>query len=190
MKQRSRRDAHKINSRALNTESESTKEILPTQHLLVSIKFPSTVMMKIMKFQDTVRPFLLVVVAVLFSMVQANPIWGCDGNGGACSCGYDGDGNIITMNRFYGDHNDEKVWGCGGAFALTGGKLSGQWGGTRDSLASSMGLDFSQGKSFHGWEGCCYVCGANLQMAGKLSSGWYCEKDFSSTGIWLKGKHR
>jgi hypothetical protein len=24
-------------------------------------------------------------------------------------------------------------------------------------------------------------------LAGRLSSGWYCEKDFFSTGIWLKG---
>jgi len=115
------------------------------------------------------------------------PIWGCDGNGGACSCGYGGDGAVITMNRFFGDSNDEQVMGCGGAFALTGASLSGQWGGTQDSLAASIGLDFSQGASYYGWEGCCYVCGANLQLAGKLSSGWYCEKDFFSTGIWLKG---
>ncbi len=115
------------------------------------------------------------------------PIWGCDGNGGACNCGMGGDGSVITMNRFYGDYNDEQVMGCGGAFALTGGSLSGQWGGSQDSLAASIGIDFSQGASYYGWEGCCYVCGANLQLAGRLSSGWYCEKDFFSTGIWLKG---
>jgi len=117
----------------------------------------------------------------------------CDSNGGSCGCGTDGSGRDITLNRFFGDWNDETVFGCGGAFALSGAELGAQWettfseGGPEASTGASLGLSFSQGESWNGWEGCCYVCGVNLQMAGKLSSGWYCEKDFFSTGIWLKG---
>jgi hypothetical protein len=100
------------------------------------------------------------------------------------------------MNRFFGDNNDQKVHGCGGAFQLTGASLNQQWGGTLSSsgpeasVATSIGLDFSQQTSADGWEGCCNICGFNLQMAGKISDGWFCEKDFFSTGIWLKGKNK
>jgi len=37
------------------------------------------------------------------------------------------------------------------------------------------------------WETCCQNCGTTLQNDNVLSPGWYCEKDFFSTGIWLKG---
>ena len=56
----------------------------------------------------------------------------CTGNGGACGCGKTSEGKIISMNRYWGDENDEKVWGCGGggAFHLTGADWNSQWGGT------------------------------------------------------------
>ncbi len=119
----------------------------------------------------------------------------CAGNGGACECGMTGNGNIITMDRFYGDNNDEQVMGCGGAFQLTGASWNTQWGGTlsetgpQASIMNTIGLTFSQSASYDGWEGCCTICGLNLQLSGKLSSGWYCQKDFFSTGIWLRGKN-
>ena len=119
----------------------------------------------------------------------------CAGNGGACECGMTGNGNIITMDRFYGDNNDEQVMGCGGAFQLTGASWNTQWGGTlsetgpQASIMNTAGLTFSQSASYDGWEGCCTICGLNLQLSGKLSSGWYCQKDFFSTGIWLRGKN-
>jgi hypothetical protein len=112
-----------------------------------------------------------------------SPIDLCAGDGGACQCGQGGDGSLITLNRFWGDATDEQVFGCGGAFHLDGATLEAQYGG---DPTGSLGLSFSQADSFDGWEGCCYICGLNLQIAGKLSSGWYCEKDFFSTGIWLK----
>jgi hypothetical protein len=120
-------------------------------------------------------------------IAPTTPIVGCDPNGGSCRCGAGGDGSVITLNRFWGDSSDEQVWGCGGAFQLSGASLSGQWGGSQDGNAINAGFDFSQSASYHGWEGCCNICGMNLQLAGRLSSGWYCEKDFFSTGIWLKG---
>ncbi len=104
----------------------------------------------------------------------------CEPNGGACECGKDDNGVLITLNRFWGDSSDEQVMGCGGAFQFTGLDLSVE-------KNPSAGANFGQGETFYGWEGCCTVCGKNLQAAGKLSSGWYCEKDFFSTGIWLKG---
>lgn len=120
----------------------------------------------------------------------------CTGDGGACGCGAGGDGSRITLNRFWGDDSDEQVWGCGGAFRLEAVTLDQQWGGTltmegpQAEVSRSLGLTFGQEDSFDGWEGCCYICGANLQIAGKISSGWYCEKDFFSTGIWLKGTNK
>ncbi|KAL3766030.1 hypothetical protein ACHAWU_002745 [Discostella pseudostelligera] len=118
--------------------------------------------------------------------VLTSPLSGlCEPNGGTCGCGKDGNGGVITLNRFWGDSSDEQVWGCGGAFALTGLELSQQWDSS--TVQSSVGVIFEQGDSYHGWEGCCQVCGLNLQMAGRLSSGWYCEKDLFATGIWLKG---
>ena len=99
-------------------------------------------------------------------------------------------GEAITLNRFWGDSSNEQVMGCGGGFALTGADMSAQWGGSKDSTAASLGIEFSQQNVLKEWEGCCYVCGANLELAGKLSSGWYCEKDWwPHTGIWLKGKN-
>jgi hypothetical protein len=100
------------------------------------------------------------------------------------------------MNRYYGDNNDEQVYGCGGAFQLSGADLDLQWGGALSqggreaNIAAGLGLNFAQQESFDGWEGCCYICGVNLQIAGKISDGWYCEKDFFSTGIWLKGRNK
>lgn len=116
----------------------------------------------------------------------------CVGDGGACGCGRGGDGKLITLNRFFGDDSDQQVWGCGGAFSLNGGTWGAEWAATTTgtSAGTKAGMDFSQQVSYDGWEGCCFICGANLQLAGKLSSGWYCEKDFFSTGIWLKGKNK
>ena len=102
------------------------------------------------------------------------------------------------MNSFVGDENNEKIYGCGGAFQLTGSTLNQQWGGTpcetgpEANVAAILGLEFSQQDSYDGWEGCCYICGANLQMAGKLSDGWSCQKnsEIFATGIWLKGKNK
>ncbi|OWA54640.1 hypothetical protein BV898_19039 [Hypsibius exemplaris] len=37
------------------------------------------------------------------------------------------------------------------------------------------------------WEACCAACGSALQSSNSIKSGWHCEKDFFSTGIWLKG---
>jgi hypothetical protein len=108
-----------------------------------------------------------------------SPIDVCAGDGGACQCGQGGDGTLITLNSFWGDATDEQVYGCSGAFHLDGATFDGQYGG---DLNGPLGLS----DSFDGWEGCCNICGMNLQIAGKLSSGWYCEMDSSSTGIWLK----
>lgn len=119
----------------------------------------------------------------------------CNGNGGSCFCGAGSDGNRISINRFFGDQNDEQVFGCGGAFRLSTADWNSQWGGTltqngpEASVAHGFGFSFTQDESADGWEGCCNICGLNLQMAGKISDGWYCEKDFFSTGIWLKGIH-
>jgi hypothetical protein len=127
---------------------------------------------------------------------RITPVAQCSGNGGACGCGLGGDGHIISMNKFFGDSNDEKVWGCGGAFKLDGATWNSQWGGTisetgpEASVMNSVGLTFSSSASYDGWEGCCLICGVNLQIEGKLSDGWYCEKDLFSTGIWLKGTNK
>jgi len=73
----------------------------------------------------------------------------CVGNGGTCGCGKTGDGRLITLSRFFGDQNNEKVEGCGGAFALTSAQLGAQWektfmeGGPEVSIAASIGLTFS-----------------------------------------------
>ena len=93
--------------------------------------------------------------------------------------------NGITLNRFDSDGTDEKVWGCGGNFYLSGASLSGT---LAKEPSAEIGLSFSQSDSFYGWEGCCSVAGEALQSRGYLSDGWFCEKDFFSTGIWLKGK--
>ncbi|MFN9982761.1 MAG: hypothetical protein ACK53Y_22720, partial [bacterium] len=116
------------------------------------------------------------------------PLFGCEGNGGNCICGKGGDGNLITLNRFYGDDSDEKVWGCGGAFILSGIDLEAQYDGEVPSVGGNVA--FTQESSWEGWEGCCAICGYNLEWSGKISSGWYCEKDFFATGIWLKGKNK
>eukprot|EP00457_Paulinella_chromatophora_P006952 gb/GEZN01006972.1/.p1 GENE.gb/GEZN01006972.1/~~gb/GEZN01006972.1/.p1 ORF type:complete len:376 (-),score=21.07 gb/GEZN01006972.1/:265-1392(-) len=125
----------------------------------------------------------------------------CNGAGGTCGCGYSNGNTPITLNRFYGDNSDEKVWGCGGGFGLDGATWNRQWGGSLDStgpqgsISDTVGLSFSSSASFYGWEGCCYICGLNLQMAGVLSEGWHCAKDsifggWGATGIWLKGKNK
>ncbi len=122
------------------------------------------------------------------SSSSSSPVNLCTGNGGACGCGESSDGaSKITMNRFWGDDNDEKVYGCGGAFRLDAVSWDAQWDG---ALSGTFGTSFIQDASLDGWEGCCWICGVNLQMAGKLSDGWYCEKDFFSTGIWLKGTNK
>ena len=131
-------------------------------------------------------------------VVSVGPVSGfCDPNGGACKCGSDGgaDGNTpIVLNRFWEEQTDTQVSGCGGNFQLSGLELGVQWQSTglTQSVGGSMGLDFSAKKSYLGWEACCYICGANLQLAGKLLSGWYCEKDglVGATGIWLKGARK
>jgi hypothetical protein len=127
---------------------------------------------------------------------MVSPVTGCEGGGDACGCGLGGDGGQISMNRFWGNDNDEKVFGCGGAFALDGASWDAQLGGTLSetggevSAMQSAGLTFSQSASYDGWEGCCLICGVNLELTGKISTGWYCVKDFFSTGIWLKGVNK
>ncbi len=61
-----------------------------------------------------------------------------------------------------------------------------QWGG---ALSASGGLGFTAFASYDGWEGCCLICGVNLELACtcKISTGWHCDKDLFSTGIWLMG---
>jgi hypothetical protein len=84
---------------------------------------------------------------------------GCTGNGGACGCGYGGDGKLLSMNRFFGDGNDMKVDGCGGAFTLSSMDLSASWGGEMSetgpsaSATQSVAAGFSQQPSHDGWEG-------------------------------------
>ena len=125
---------------------------------------------------------------------MSSPVSTCSGGGGACGCGNSGDGKLISMSRFYGDKNDQKVYGCGGAFHLSGASWNAQWGGKltesgpEANALQEAGITFTQSASFDGWEGCCLICGRNLEIAGKISDGWYCEKDWINSGIWLKGK--
>jgi hypothetical protein len=104
----------------------------------------------------------------------------CSGNGGACTA-LEG----ITLNRFDADGTDEKVWGCGFKFSLTGVELAAT---LAEEPSAEVKLSFGQSESFLGWEGCCAAAGEALQSRGYLSDGWFCEKDFFGTGIWLKGK--
>lgn len=108
----------------------------------------------------------------------------CDANGGTCTCAKDGNGMPITVN-FYGDTTDEKVYGCGGAFSLSGADLTATVEG--EVPGGSAGISFLSQDSYYGWEGCCTLCGEILQANGKISSGWQCNKDFFATGIWLVG---
>jgi hypothetical protein len=60
----------------------------------------------------------------------------------------DGNGNIISLNRFVGDDS-------GGAFALAGGASVGaDIGGTPEELSAgiNVGLQFEQQSSYYGWE--------------------------------------
>lgn len=83
----------------------------------------------------------------------------CSGNGGACGCGVSDDGKRLSVNRFCGNKSNEQVCGCGGAFHLSRAGSDKQWGGKLSQsgpeagVAWSMGLDFTQQQSFHGWEG-------------------------------------
>jgi Notch-like protein len=108
----------------------------------------------------------------------------CSGTGGACTV-LSTDKYTISLNRFDADRTDQKVWGCGGAFQLKGSDVSGK---LEKEPSAAIGLSFAQEDSFFGWEGCCSVAGEAMQSRGYLSDGWFCEKDFFSTGIWLKGK--
>lgn len=94
------------------------------------------------------------------SASETNPLTNtCTGNGGACGCGKGGDNNLMTLNRFFGDNNDEKIWGCGGAFKLAGATWNSQWGGSLSAggpeanVLHSVGVDFKQDASYDGWEG-------------------------------------
>jgi hypothetical protein len=110
--------------------------------------------------------------------------------GGTCICGMGGDGApLITMNNFGGDFNDQKVFGCGGAFQLASGGIGTNvdCSGEGCSSGGMAGFGFEQADSYYGWEGCCAVCGTVLQHNGLLSAGWNCQKDFFATGIWLRG---
>jgi hypothetical protein len=107
----------------------------------------------------------------------------CSGNGGACTV-FQGSPSI-TLNKFDADGTDEKVWGCGGEFKFTGMELKGT---LQKEPSLEVSLSFSQTDSYYGWEGCCTVAGEAMQSRGYLSDGWYCEKDWGNTGIWLKGK--
>jgi len=113
--------------------------------------------------------------------------------GGTCQCGMTGDGQQITMQSYGFDSNDQKVWGCGETFKINGGELNTQWGlsgdGTTGEASGSIGgiVSWSLSDSFDGWEGCCNICGTNLQLAGVLSGGWQC-KNAAPAGIWLVGK--
>jgi hypothetical protein len=134
----------------------------------------------------TIFHFIIVSLMVLSPFTTA-----CDSDGGTCTCGSDGNGNLITLNRFWGDKSDEKVWGCGGAFALQSASIDASAELSDKSLSKgvNVGLDFGTEPSYYGWEGCCAVCGTNLEALGFLSSGWYCDKDLFSTGIWLIANH-
>mmetsp|Transcript_33379 Transcript_33379/g.53481 ORF Transcript_33379/g.53481 Transcript_33379/m.53481 type:complete len:185 (+) Transcript_33379:47-601(+) len=127
---------------------------------------------------------LMFVVTAHAKFVDDGPVY-CT-TGGACHCGYGGDGAILTLNRFTGD---DKVYGCGGAFRLSGAEASAEWQGSSagQSGSGSLMFSFTQDSSYDGWEGCCFICGKNLEIADMIESGWYCEKDAFSTGIWLKG---
>ena len=114
------------------------------------------------------------------SLIRYNSFIKCGGTGGACYV-FD----KITLNRFDGDGTDEKVWGCGGGFSLSGASLKGT---IEKEPSAEISLTFSQTDSFYGWDGCCAAAGEALQSRGYLSDGWYCERDAFSTGIWLKGK--
>jgi len=114
------------------------------------------------------------------SWTRYNSYIKCSGTGGVCYV-FD----KISLNRFDGDGTDEKVWGCGGGFHLSGASLKGT---IEKEPSAEIILSFSQSDSFYGWEGCCTVAGKALQSRGYLSDGWYCEKVPFVTGIWLKGK--
>ena len=118
------------------------------------------------------------------SLTRYNSFIKCSGNGGACSV-INTPSGLITLNRFDADGTDEKVWGCGGAFKLDGATLAAS---LKKEPSADISLSFSQGDSFAGWEGCYNSAGEALQSRGYLSDGWFCEKDFFATGIWLKGK--
>ena len=139
--------------------------------------------------QTSMNSFIKLVFVLALATIVPHYTSACQNNGGACVCGSGGDGSIITLNRFFGDQTDMQVWGCGGAFALSGATVGADVEATPEELSAgiNVGLQFEQQSSFYGWEGCCYVCGKNLETIGSLSPGWYCEKDFFSTGIWLKG---
>ena len=79
--------------------------------------------------------------------------------GGDCTCGFNHNrGNIgVSIYLRDGFHGDDHVWGCD---------------------------DYSDDNA---WENCCNECGQQLERVGLLRSGWWCEKDFFNTGIWLKG---
>ena len=114
------------------------------------------------------------------SQTRYNSFIQCSGNGGAC--------NVIagiSLNRFKSDKTSERVWGCGGAFQLTGATLAATLAA---EPSADISLSFNKQESFLGWEGCCMAAGEALQSRGFLSDGWSCEKDIYSTGIYLKGK--
>jgi hypothetical protein len=104
----------------------------------------------------------------------------CSGNGGACKVL---DGTDIQLNRFNSDRTNQQVWGCGGAFKLTGAELKAI---LAKEPSAEISLSFSQSDTFYGWEGCCRIAGEALQSRGYLSDGWFCVWD--PLGIWLKGK--
>ena len=123
---------------------------------------------------------LILILGVNSKTVDEGPVY-CT-TGGACHCGFGGDGAILTLNKFTGD---DKVYGCGGAFRLTGADVTAEWQGSSGLVTA--GISFTQDASYDGWEGCCFICGKNLEIAGMIETAWYCEKDAFSTGIWLKG---
>lgn len=71
--------------------------------------------------------------------------------GGTFICGMGGDGApLITMNRFDGDYNDQKVFGCGGAFQLAsaGIDVSAESSGEGNSGGETVGSGFEQMDSY------------------------------------------
>jgi hypothetical protein len=77
-------------------------------------------------------------------------IEGCNGDGGACMCGFDSAGGLMTMDRFYGDWNDEKVYGIRGDWEagcmtcaqnlVNAGKLSNGWRCVKDTFSTGIWL--------------------------------------------------
>ena len=57
---------------------------------------------------------------------------------------------------------------------------------TVGSTGNGMDEKVSNCPSGYSWEACCAQCGFYMQLQGRVSRGWYCERA-GGYGIWLKG---